>query len=539
MVGAHIEEVAPRRVVLPADAGWLALLLVASIALHAWLIGHTFVTARDSMRFARIALNLESPHARNAAVHRSSIDVMKDTVECPDPPLFPLLVLGGSKIAGMVTQVSRPEQMLIGAQLASSFAAVLLVLPSYWLGRMLFANRFAGFAAALLFQVLPTVAQVTSDGLSDSTAMLGIVSTLLCGVRAVRTRSTKWFLAAGVASGFAYLVRPEAMIGAAALGFVTVALAARRTWPLRVAVGRITALIVGAMLVAAPYMVLIGGISNKPSVNEPLKKLMPLRLMTAADNASPLLFGEWYSGHGSQTMWAFKAIAKETVKASHYVPFALGLLGIVWWRHKFDSAFAVVLTAGVLQCLLLLALAMKPMPADLSPGAAVPPYVSERHTLLLVFIACLFTGGVLEPLAKMISPFQRGAQLLLFALVASALPSALKPLHENRAGHYYAGKFLENQIGPHDAVIDPFEWAHYYAGYSLYGMPADPSDAVLKTRWVVWEPTAGTKENPHSRLPRLEAARLMINDGANPPTLVFQWPEDHPKVVVYKQVVRK
>jgi hypothetical protein len=218
------------------------------------------------------------------------------------------------------------------------------------------------------------------------------------------------------------------------------------------------------------------------------------------------------------------------------------LLGLVWFRRKLDAAFAVVLVAGALHFLLLLGLAMKPMP-DMTSGQAVPPYVSERHTLLPVFIICLFTGAVLEPLAKLISPFQRGGLVLLFALVASALPGALKPLHENRAGHYYAGKFLENRIGPDDAVIDPFEWAHFYAGYSLYGMPSDPPEAKLTARWVVWEPTAGTKQNPHSRLPRLEIARKVIADGANPPVLVFQWPENvepqNAKVVVYKQTIKR
>ena len=60
---------------------------------------------------------------------------------------------------------------------------------------------------------------------------------------------------------------------------------------------------------------------------------------------------------------------------------------------------------------------------------------------------------------------------------------------------------------------------------------------------MVWEPTAGTKQNPHSRLPRLEIARKVIADGANPAVIVFQWPENvepqQAKVVVYKQIVRK
>ena len=160
-------------------------------------------------------------------------------------------------------------------------------------------------------------------------------------------------------------------------------------------------MLVGLLLVAAPYMGLIGGVSNKPTVNDSLKKLKKLvpfrsQLLTQADKFPTLLFAEFWNGEGSQSVWAVKAIFKETVKTSHYAPFALGLFGVLWFRKKMDAAFAVVLIAGLLQGVLLFVLAMKPMPTDFSPGVeAVPPYVSERHTLLLAYLACLFTGGLL------------------------------------------------------------------------------------------------------------------------------------------------
>lgn len=529
-VGAFVEEVAPQRVLLPADVRNLLVLLVASVMLHAWIVGHTCTTARDSIRFARTALNLEHPAPRSFA------EVLRDAKECPDPPGFPLAVLGTSEIVREIHAAPLPEQMLLSAQIASSLAAILLVLPSYWLGRILFRNTFAGIAGALLFQVLPTVAQITSDGLSDSSSLLCVITALVCAVRAVRTQSTKWFLATGLASGCGYLVRPEGLIAVPALGAVVVLLVVR-VWPVRTALGRLAALMAGFAIVAAPYMFLIGGVSNKPSVNEPLKKLLPARMLMGTSQKPPvLLLAEWYNGQGSQTLWALKAIAKETIKTSHYATFLLGAVGLFTLRKKLDAAYVVVLTAGILQATLLFALAMKPMPANLGPGSdAVPPYISERHTLLLVYFACLFTGGLLARCT-------RYGVIVLIVLVAASLPGALKPLHENRAGHYHAGKFLAGKVEANHALIDPFEWAQWYSGRSLHGVPPDPLEKDLTVRWVVWEPTAGTKQNPHSRLPRLEVARNVLQDGANPPKLVYQWPAECPpenaKVVVYQQIVK-
>ena len=59
----------------------------------------------------------------------------------------------------------------------------------YLIGRILF-GRNVGFAAALLFQVLPVPARVTSDGLSEGVYLLAVAVAILLGVRAVRGRGS-------------------------------------------------------------------------------------------------------------------------------------------------------------------------------------------------------------------------------------------------------------------------------------------------------------------------------------------------------------
>jgi hypothetical protein len=158
-------------------------------------------------------------------------------------------------------------------------------------------------------------------------------------------------------------------------------------------------------------------------------------------------------------------------------------------------------------------------------------YVSERHTLLIVFVACLFTAAALEPIGRNLLSVRNGPAWLLAALLAACLPAALRPLHENRIGHYHAGKFLASAAGPGETVVDPFSWALYYSGRTLYQVEADPSDAPVI--YAVWE---NAKDNPHSRLPRRDDALNVAHDGWS--EVVFQWPPDgtayQAKVVVYK-----
>ena len=70
--------------------------------------------------------------------------------------------------------------MVLDCQLASSLAAVLLVIPMFYLGRELFDRR-VGFWSAALFECLPVTARITSDALSEATFLLFITGLLFLG----------------------------------------------------------------------------------------------------------------------------------------------------------------------------------------------------------------------------------------------------------------------------------------------------------------------------------------------------------------------
>src|SRR5205823_8214217 len=99
-------------------------------------------------------------------------------------PLYPLSILAVSRLLGPSFAGSTADLMRLSAQVASTAAAVLLVLPLFALGRRLF-DRKVGFLTALLLQCLPVSGRILADGLSEATFLLLASSALYWGVAAL------------------------------------------------------------------------------------------------------------------------------------------------------------------------------------------------------------------------------------------------------------------------------------------------------------------------------------------------------------------
>lgn len=527
-IGGRLETVAPRRVTDWGDRARLAALVAVAVAVHAVVISRTAVTARDSLEFARIALQFQEPAAVRvpgdpADAPMTAFDVIR---RAKHPPGFPTAVFLASTVVRQIAPGELPDQMLLAAQVASAAAAVLLVFPTYWLGRLLF-GKFVGFAAALLFQVLPVAARVTSDGLTEGLYLLGLSTALLLGVRAVKKPGIGGFLLCGLATGLTYLVRPEGLLAGAAVGLVVAGLTITRRWTLGDGAARLTALAVGFGLTAAPYIALIGGLTNKPTAVDITPPAFHLRGAVTAVAPAPTLFAIWYmpevdgASATAKAVWVAKAIAVEGAKSFHYVPAVFALLG-VWLASRRLRVEPWIWVPIAYVALLLGVLALVGWKKD---------YISERHTLSAVYVGCFFAGLAIEAVPRWVG---RGngllAGLVLAALVASCVPALLKPLHKERLGHVHAGRYLREVLRPGDALVDPFEWAAFYSGRTLSHIPPDPPGHTIA--YAVLEQS----ESPHSRLPRLQDALNVAKDGRS--EVVFWWPKDGPadqaRVVVFK-----
>jgi Dolichyl-phosphate-mannose-protein mannosyltransferase len=537
-VGGQMETVPTRQSLFGPDYLRLGILLVVAAAIHVWLVVHTAVPARDSLGYARIALNISDPsRSAKPGEERGRIDVIKAAEQ---PPGYPVAVWFTEIALRSVTKLSLADRSLLATQVANAFAAVLLVIPLYLTGRIL-AGRNVGFAAALLFEVLPVPARVTSDGLSEGVYLLVVCTAIMLGVRAARKPGIGGFLLCGMATGASYLVRPEGLMVVIAVGSVIFAAGLYRRWPRDVALARLTALGVGLALVAVPYMVLIGKLSNKPTaivITEPFNNERPgLWKNDPGANAGGggcALFAAWWDPQRDEgknrLLWAIEAVWSETFKSLHYIVGALAIFALFAHRQQLfspDPGMWVLVILGAFNLLLLVYLAAK------------IGYVSERHTVLFTMICCLFAATSFEPLAHVIENLPKLGRLVIWpkaapgtlfvALVLSALPYTIKPMHPQREGHRHAGLWLEDKLGKDDNLVDPLTWGEWYAGRTLYQTVKYRDDPD-----VTWTIIESGKTSPHSRLPQWENAKDISARGE----LVYRWPADAPPhafaVEVYK-----
>src|SRR5262249_44050157 len=153
----------------------------------------------------------------------------------------------------------------LSAQIASALASVLLIIPMFCLGRELFSAR-VGFWGTVLFQCLPIGSRVLSDGLSEATFFLFLTSALWIAALALRTGSLPRFALCGVFGGLAYLTRPEGGLVLVAAGAVLLGLrvCGRLDWKWGRVLKCASVLTCAAVLVSAPYALVIGGFTNKP-----------------------------------------------------------------------------------------------------------------------------------------------------------------------------------------------------------------------------------------------------------------------------------
>lgn len=444
------------------DWQWLLLLAALIVPLRAWLLYNTEVMARDSVGYIRYALRFEEkPYA----------EVLCAFDQQPAYPLaiwftsMPLRAWGGTT----------PEVMQWSAQLVSALAAVLLVVPMFYLGKALWDAR-VGFGGALLFQVLPMSGHHLSDGMSESLFVLFVAAALWCGVLALQGRRWHWFVACGTMSGLAYLTRPEGAVVLAAVGLTLAGFqlfaAWREPWPRWLA--QCACLVVPALVVGSAYVSATGCLTNKPSIQrmgefaessvgtvERRSQLPGLWAQLWADSfihlTSPM----------SRLVRGVRALIFEIGHALHYLGCIPLAVAFIWQRKTLfgNRASWAILCYFCLHAAALLLLAR-------SAG-----YLSDRHVMTLIMLLCYPTMlGILQ-FATWISAWRQrdganpvmssvpfAAMTMLGLAVVACLPKTLERLHDNRAGNHALGLWLREQLHDGDLVFDDHDWSNYYAG---------------------------------------------------------------------------
>ena len=514
------------------DLGRLAVLLFLAIVARSWVIAHTEVAARDSIGFIRFALHLEQPPTdyQNPDDVLSRREVIRRAEHAPGYPVaiwlmaHPVRAITGAELMDC-------DALVLTCQLVSAVSGVLIVFPIYFIGRMLYGRDLA-FIACLLFQTLPVVVQVTSDGLSDGLYLLLTALTVWSATAGLRTPTAWAFLRTGIGIGATYLVRPEGLMMVIALMGTIALLRLCQRWSWRQSLVHASAVLVGVALVAVPYVVTIGKLTNKPTGGELFRWMQgeEMKPVWKSSLGSNTLFAAWHQGQQPKVVWALSALFKETLKTGHYALPFLAVIGFVMlfrrmWR---DSIWWAIVSLSIVNVAVLIALATK------------IGYLSERHTLLIVMLGSFYAAGTIPLFGQLLSRValvkrRDGAfwgWVTVAILVAGAVPSGLQALHANRAAHHDAGRWLAVHAENESLILDPFCWSEFYAGHAWgYGppIPADHPGPI----YVLVEPS---NENPHSRLPLIAFTQVMAKAGKP----VYQYPaeesEKEPQLVIYRVI---
>ncbi|VTS03807.1 ArnT family glycosyltransferase [Tuwongella immobilis] len=534
---------APESTRTPTPSRWhIPTLLVIALLVHGWIIANTEVAARDSIGFIRYAMQFDQPPPDPADPNRqlTRLEIIR---RAEHPPGYPLMVWLMSIPVRAIAGGPTPENMVLATQLVSALAGILLILPMYRLVQRMFDST-AAFRAVAIFQCLPVPAEITSDGLSDGLYLLAVVSALAFAAGSFREQSSAPLLGAGICTGLAYLVRPEGVLLMAAIGGMLIAAVFLRQITWKLWIRRMVLLGIGAASIALPYIALIGKLTNKATGSVLVRTLQGEDARPTWHMDTPTSFRDtitkqpiaawWTQGFDNsegRILWAVQVLIGETSKSAHYVPFALGVIGIVVllprWRR--DPVMLMPLILGGLNAALLIFM-----------GSRIG-YISERHTLWLATLMVIFAAGYLPTFAQWLTRWPTSprsftamgyAQTLTILILISGIPGWIKPLHANRKAHHIAGHWLAANTDPHsERIFDPFCWADYYAGrvFQEGWIRLDDSTPL----YVIVEPKNLT---PHSRLPALDQAKDMIRSGKP----VFHWPENVPleqsRVAIYRVV---
>ncbi len=484
--------------------GIVAALLVLAAIVQAIVIERARVPSLDAVRFVGIAQAIDQ---------QGLVETLRTE---PQQPLFPVWVWTVHRASGgAMTWVT-------SVQLAAAIPVVLSIVPLYLL-LMRLVGTAAATAGTLFYCLLPEVARLGADGISDSTHLLFFCTAALPLAALQRPTNPRWLLLAGIAIGLALLTRLEIVVLLAAWAIVAMAgqLSARHRITWRRLTAQAACLALGMALVLGPYLLLVGDttpqaalarVMGRAEAPEPVDEPIAWQLPTG----EPAAFDAKESGVSLRQRGYAAAVVtfcRKLADAYGYWIGALALFGAWRLRHREPTradrliqTFFILFTIAAVRF------------------TAAEGYLTARHLLPLVVVGLGSAGfGALElgrygswvgglgatgglptsarntggQATRGTRPHALAWTMVLLAAVA-CLPQTLIHYHESRRGHRLAGRWLAESALP-GAVLDTRGWAGLYSGRATYRFDAaqaalrDPSlqFVVIEARELAFDSARG------------------------------------------------
>lgn len=385
-----------------------------------------------------------------------------------------------------------PLAWSLAAQVASLLGGAVAVLAIVAVGARTFGPA-AGIVAGIVVALSPVMVRTSADALSDSWSIAFLALSALFACRMLDRRGLADAAGLGIASGWGYLVRPEAIQVAvvAAAGLAASLAFGRRTDRGR-AFALLLAVCAPAGLFAAPYMAIKGSPWTKkahllapgamPRTNEttiapaasPTATAAPLAPASPGPTSRPASSPRW-----SRLAQAYGRFLDAWARCVGLYFFPSILFGLATSGIRGEERAGRRLLLAVL----LLNATGLPLGLYVSSG-----YLDNRHVLPAAMLSTAWSwaglvtiAGLVVRIAARLQEKFRAAQPMSparqerLAVDISSLAVALAvplfafvnlrtPLNLQRAGYRDMAVVLAHRIGPDEKVFDPAFLAAFYAG---------------------------------------------------------------------------
>lgn len=446
------------------DGSWrvLGLLAAAAVALRALAWSRTVVLFNDGPIFLELAEAMGSGRWAEVLAH-------------PYHPLYPLAIHGFAVVA---------PGLEAAAALVSIVGGGLAVAALYVFLTDTFGPRLGAIGAATL-ALHPHAVAFSSDVQSDGLYMGLFVLAAALAWRGLSGARPGLAAAAGVASGLAYLTRPEGLGVVLVAGAGALVLVATQRWTLRAGAAWGAALAIGASAIVLPYVVAVHEVTGvwtatqkKPALQIGERRVGFDGAPAAVETAEPLTLAmpeipsvpePW----GERALFAVTEVVGAAGSAMRFELLPFLLLGLVLARGRPTGRGAYIGGFALLYGVVLLALVA---------GAG---YVSRRHALppMVLCFGYLALGleaaarWVLDRLGRRTAAESALVGALAVAIVAVlALPRDLRPRREDRAAGREVAEWLRAQPAEPGAVAASRLQVAYYADRRFVPLPSSGLD---------------------------------------------------------------
>jgi len=415
----------------------VAIVLVA-VVMRLYVKRIMFVTAKDALWFVTGA----------RAIARGDFEAW---LGLHQHPLTGLCVWLGGVFTG---------DWILGGRLFNVVIGSLSVIPAYLLGRLLFGH-WAGLCAAWFLAFHAHAARFSTDVLSEPLYLFCVLWAVLCGLLAIRRRQGRWLALCGVASGLAYLTRPEGLgIVLATAGWVCCHRLRdlRSDWRQRLA--RLLTLAVPCALLVAPYMAHIGGPTRKKKATEIIRfKRVPTKKgvtsVPGESQAELIVKGTAEVEQKRPSVIRHYAdsaynLASKLVSACTHVLVPFVVVGLLWRRRVAKSGTGELYIGSIVVLYLLVLYGVR----------TTAGYVSRRHAFPVAILLLTWSGAGAVVVAQWLSRIRafandRAAAMRWVMAVMAVLLVArtTDPQNTRDVGEAQAGLWIRHDCSGEPKVI--------------------------------------------------------------------------------------